>query len=254
MSGTELLEREATPNRAPPSVELRLLRAFELRRDGAPIALPISAQRLVAFLALHDRPLQRGYVAGTLWLDTTDERAGANLRSTLWRMGRAAPAVLTSTATHLALRSTTRVDVHELRLFARELVDPAARIDAVALRGEIVGALTHDLLPDWLADDFVLIEQERWRQLRVHALEALAARLGAVHRHGEAIDAALAAVAAEPLRESARRTLVSAHLAEGNMAEALRSYETFRALLDRELGLAPSAAMETLVAPLRSAG
>lgn len=57
-------------------VSLSLLDAFELRCDGEPVSLPPSAQRL---LALHDRPLLRPYVAGTLWLDTPDERASANL-------------------------------------------------------------------------------------------------------------------------------------------------------------------------------
>ena len=60
---------------------LSLLNAFELRCDGEVVGLPISAQRLLAFLALHERPLLRPYVAGTLWLEANDERAGASLRS-----------------------------------------------------------------------------------------------------------------------------------------------------------------------------
>jgi len=59
-------------------VSLSLLDAFELRCDGEPVSLPPSAQRLLALLALHDRPLLRPYVAGTLWLDTPDERASAS--------------------------------------------------------------------------------------------------------------------------------------------------------------------------------
>ena len=39
------------------AVRLRLLNAFELVRDGEPVPLPMSGQRVVAFLALHDRPL-----------------------------------------------------------------------------------------------------------------------------------------------------------------------------------------------------
>jgi DNA-binding SARP family transcriptional activator len=38
------------------------------------------------------------------------------------------------------------------------------------------------------------------------------------------------------------------HLAEGNVAEALRAYEHFRALLSDELGVAPSSHMRRLVA------
>jgi hypothetical protein len=66
-----------------------------------------------------------------------------------------------------------------------------------------VPVLSADLLPDWY-DDWVLLEAEDWRQLRLHALEALAGRLIALGCWGEAANAAGAAVRAEPLRESAR--------------------------------------------------
>ena len=54
--------------------------------------------------------------------------------------------------------------------------------------------------------------------------------------------------ALEPLRESAHRTVVCVHLAEGNVAEALRAYENFRTLLAHELGVRPSDHMRRLVA------
>ena len=62
----------------------------------------------------------------------------------------------------------------------------------------------------------------------------------------------MAAVLAEPLRESAQRALVSAYLAEGNCWEALRQYEAYKRLLHRELRLAPSALMLALIASLRA--
>ena len=51
----------------------------------------------------------------------------------------------------------------------------------------------------------------------------------------------------EPLRESAHRTLVRIHLAQGNVAEAVRAYESFRALLAADLGVEPTGQMNTLV-------
>ena len=56
-------------------------------------------------------------------------------------------------------------------------------------------------------------------------------------RGGEAIQAGLAAVAAEPLRESARRVLIRAYRAEGNVADAVRQFESFRTVLRDELGV-----------------
>ena len=44
--------------------------------------------------------------------------------------------------------------------------------------------------------------------------------------------------------------LVRVYLAEGNPSEALRCYERYRTRLGNELGLAPSAQMQALVADL----
>jgi DNA-binding SARP family transcriptional activator len=121
-------------------------------------------------------------------------------------------------------------------------------LDSGAEVGEPPAALLArgEILPDWY-DDWLVIERERFRQLRVHALERLCDRLTAAGRFAEAVDAGLAAVESEPLRESAHRALIRTHLAEGNACEALRQYRAFRELLRRELGLRPSELMEALV-------
>ena len=82
------------------------------------------------------------------------------------------------------------------------------------------------LLPGWY-DDWVVLERERLRQLQLHALDRLAAALLAAEEPGRALDAALVAVQADPLRESAHRIVVRIHLREGNALEALRAYERF---------------------------
>jgi SARP family transcriptional regulator, regulator of embCAB operon len=113
-----------------------------------------------------------------------------------------------------------------------------------------IAALSVDLLPDWY-DDWVLLEAEDWRQLRVHALEALAARLTASGRWGEAARAASAAVRVEPLRESAHAALIQVHLAEGNQSEAVRQFAHYRALLHAELRLEPTARLHQLMEGLQ---
>ena len=102
------------------------------------------------------------------------------------------------------------------------------------------------MLPDWY-DDWVLLERERFRQVRLHALEVLSRRLADQGRIGEAIDAAILAVTIEPLRESAHRAVIVLHLEEGNVGEAMRQFETYRTLLARDLGLEPSPALARLV-------
>ena len=73
-------------------------------------------------------------------------------------------------------------------------------------------------------------------------------RLTGAGRLKEALDVGLAAVAGEPLRESAQRALVRVHLAEGNVGEAIRQYRLYRRLLSEQLGIEPSRLMEDLVA------
>jgi DNA-binding SARP family transcriptional activator len=123
--------------------------------------------------------------------------------------------------------------------------------DGAELGMAAVPVLSADLLPDWY-DDWVLLEAEDWRQLRLHALEALAGRLIALGRWGEAANAAGAAVRAEPLRESARAALIQAHLAVGNQSEAVREFTRYRTLLDAELGLAPTPRLHELLERLHS--
>jgi DNA-binding SARP family transcriptional activator len=68
----------------------------------------------------------------------------------------------------------------------------------------------------------------------------MAKRLTLAGRHGEAVAAGLAAVRAEPLRESAHGALIDAHLAAGNRAAARHQFEQCRRILLDELGLEPS--------------
>jgi DNA-binding SARP family transcriptional activator len=66
-------------------------------------------------------------------------------------------------------------------------------------------------------------------------------------RYGEALLAGLAAVAIEPLRESAHRSVIDVHLAEHNQVEALRQYRAYEQLLRTQLALRPSAELRHLV-------
>ncbi|WP_336026748.1 AfsR/SARP family transcriptional regulator [Geodermatophilus sp. FMUSA9-8] len=216
----------------------------DARAVGRPVVedLPRSVQRLVAHLCLAGRP-SRAAVAGCLWPDVPDERAQASLRSTLWRLRRSAPGLVAATPDTLRLGAGVRVDVHELDAWADEVGDTSTGTDRLVLPPP---ALLGDLLPGWY-DDWVLLERDRLQQRRLHALETAAGRLCTAGRHAEAIEVAYLAIRAEPLRESAHRTLVRVHLAEGNLAEALRASAAFRDLLWRELAVPPSRRMQELV-------
>jgi DNA-binding SARP family transcriptional activator len=236
-----LEEHTETPRRGEPS--LQLLDSFELTCGGGRLELPLPAQRLLAFLALHDQPMLRGYVAGTLWLDSNEAHAAGSLRSALWRLRRLGLRLVEARGSRLELASVVAVDVKAVVAWARRVLDPSTE-----LRGTDVAPIWQpgQLLPDWY-EDWVEIERERLAALRAHALEALCHRLTAAGRFGEATEAGLAAVRDEPLRESAHRVLIGVHLAEGNRAAALQQYRAFTLLLRAEVGIAPSSRMEHLM-------
>jgi len=229
-------------------LELRLLGGFELRDRNRPVDLPHGAQRLLAFLALHERPLSRAFVAGTIWMDASSEHASANLRTALWRVRRPERPLVETTQSQIRLVSEVDVDVRVVTSSARRALERHATpgdIERLCASG--------DLLPDCY-DDWLLIERERFRQLRLHALEVLCDALTAAGEFGAAADAAYAAIACEPLRESAHRALIRTHIAEGNPGEALRQYEVFRQLIASGLQLVPSEAMERLVSSAMDRG
>ena len=227
---------------ASPTPRLALVGGFELILGRRPVPLPDRAQRLVAFLALRARPVERQQLAGLLWLDNTEHRAMANLRSTLWRVREVVPSLLLDVGRQLMLDPRVGVDFHEITRHAHSILDGAepARgwVEELSAAGE--------LLPDW-DDDWVMIERERLHQLRLHALELMCERLVTSGQFGWAIEACLAAVSAEPLRESAHRALIRAYLAEGNTGDAISHYRAYRQLMLDELGLEPSSQMEQLL-------
>ena len=221
---------------------------FWARGDALP-AERGGSQRLLALLALRDRALTRASVAGTLWPDSSEEHAHSSLRSALGRLSRVTRDAVVVTPLDLCLADSVTVDLRDARALAHRLLDPGA----VLLDGDLgvasVDVLSVEVLPDWY-DDWVLVEAEEWRQLRLHALEALADRLVAEGRFGEAAGAALACVRAEPLRETSRAAVIRVHLAEGNEAEALREFERYRALMQAELGLDPTPRLRGLISHL----
>jgi len=226
---------------------LTLLHAFGLKIGMNPVVLTSGAQRLVAFLALNKQLVSRAYVAGALWPETTDARANANLRSALWRVRQACAEIVNASPQRLGLTSRVVVDIEGAVAGAYRILDSTDSCEEV-LSTEMLSLLSTDLLQDWYEDDWVVEYRERFHHLRLHALEAMCERFAAAGRYGEAVQAGLAAVRAEPLRESAHRALVKVHLAEGNQVEATRQYDSFRSLLRRELGLGPSPAIEALFA------
>lgn len=192
----------------------------------------------------------RSAAAGTLWPEVSEDRAHASLRSAISRLTLVAHEAIVVSFQDIRLADDVTVDIRESRALAHRLLNPGDPERDGDLSDRAILALSADLLPGWY-DDWALIEAEDWRQLRLHALDALTERLIAAKRYADATSAALAAVKAEPLRETSHAALIRVYLAEGNRAEALAAFEDYRALLRAELGLEPSPLIQALVNDLQ---
>jgi DNA-binding SARP family transcriptional activator len=227
-----------------------LLGGFTLTVDGRPAdGIGGGAQRLLAFLALHDRAMARTSIAGILRPDVTTDRANDSLRSMLSRLDDVSRAAVTIDANGLALESHIAVDHVAARALAHRLLDPASADVPADLAAAAIATLSRALLPDWY-DDWIGSHCEDWRQLRAAALEALALRLLRADRFGEAEEAARAAMRVDPLRETPHAALIRIHLAHGNQSEALLAFTGYRTGLREALDIEPSAHLRELIATI----
>ncbi|MGH3797295.1 MAG: AfsR/SARP family transcriptional regulator [Pseudonocardiaceae bacterium] len=220
---------------------LRLFGGFRLEYAGTNVTVSLNGQRLLAFLGIRGNTTRAGS-AGTLWPEATEGRAHGSLRTTIWRLHRIGTPLVDSHAGVLTLAPDVRVDVHEFTAAAAR-IQRSAESDGEQIQVFTTG----ELLPGWY-DDWLLFERERLRQIRLHALEALVRQLTVRGQYARALDAALQCVQLEPLRESAHRAVLQIHLAEHNIAEALRHYELFRRFLREELGIEPSPELRDMLA------
>lgn len=235
--GVHVHQPQGSATRKEQEATVCLLDGPVVRRGSSLISIPDASQRVFAYVALREGRVDRRAVAGILWPECPESRASGNLRTALWRL-RASDADLMTTDGHwLTLTPHTRVDVTSLRRWAGRLISGRHERDDLTLTR--LDACLAELLPGWY-EDWVLFERERLRQRTLHALQLLSARLSEERRHAEAVEAAMSAVGLEPLRDSAQRALISAHLAEGNVAEARRALDRYAALLASELGVQPS--------------
>ncbi len=247
---TEISAPACGPRTCAPRVQL--FGSFRLTVDGGAVPVPLGVQRLLAVLALRER-MSRARVAGVLWPEAVQLQAQANLRKVCWRLPLAVPGhvLVQCVGRELQLHPAVASDVGELTaaVHRRGAAAPGSGphpLPRTALLHELARPEAVDLLPDWDApwlDD----ERERLRQLRLHALEEWSARLAELGDYTLALEVALTVLASDPLRESAHRAVIRVHLAEGNIQEARRAFAACTAVLDREIGVAPSQLTAALV-------
>lgn len=231
------------------TTEVALLGGFRLTRDGADVSVGSNGQRLLTLLACRPGPVLRRQVACLLWPDTSRARAFANLRMAVHRLERSCPGVVTATNSYLSLTREVWVDLTHADQIARQVLCTTGALHPVLLAEALRANWYDDLLPEW-DQEWLVAHRARYQQLRLATLEKLAQRLSATGNHGAAVHAALTAVHADSLRDSAHKTLVEACLAQGNRHEALTHFAEYQRIFRDRLGMEPAGSINQL---LRSA-
>lgn len=254
-------ESAAAPDAQPAGHQLILLGQPRVLRGGQPVALNTAkAIALLAYLALTGTPQRREHILALLWPESSAEAARKNLRNTLWTIRTTLGPDLLHAADRLALRVEVAVDVRRFeqaiapRAGLNSTSDPAARESietGLALyAGPLLDGLTLTDAPEfelWLSG-----ERERLSQLHIRALQTLVDLQRRARQWSQMLGTARRALAHDPLQEPLYRALMEAHARLGQRPEALRQYETLRALLDHELGVEPLPATEELRAAIVS--
>ena len=114
------------------------------------------------------------------------------------------------------------------------MVDVDRVRNAASIGGREVDLLLQDLLEDW-TDWWVRPFRFRWRQTRLHAIEATCRRLIDEGRNQEAACLADRILRSEPLRESTVRLRVEADIHLGRPAAATATASAYKARLEKEM-------------------
>lgn len=226
---------------------IRLLGHFEASTRGSPVSLPLQAQRVIAFLIISGVQVHRHELAGRLWPTTSEKRARGNLRTALWQIRTKASGAVRASRETVSLAGDVAVD-YRLLLDTPTNAEPGGWATPT-----MVARLRSDLLPGW-DEEWLIVERERIRQLRLRRLEEFSQRCLDIGQTQEAISAAYAAIGIEPLRESAHLALIGAHMADGNRAEAVRQVQWVESYFEAELGMGPSAAFQQRTSNLKLPG
>jgi DNA-binding SARP family transcriptional activator len=240
-------QRRSATTRAPhtdtpglTSHRVTVLGSFTLTSHGTAVPLGVDARRLVAYLAVHPRPQERSALAADLWPGTAADAAARLLSDAIAAVD--VPGLLAEDGPTLSLAAEVQVDLADALGLVRGL--PEIPVDDTP----DISLLAADILPGWTAS-WIAVERERFRQLRLHAVEERSLRLSAAGLHDEAVALAESAVKAAPSRESARRALIEAHLAQGNIAAAVAQYDDYRELLRSSVGGPDPSGLDGLLPP-----
>jgi predicted ATPase/DNA-binding SARP family transcriptional activator len=249
-------------------LEFVLFGPFEARVDGRPLDSfrTNKVQALLIYLLVESagglvERVGRASLMALFWPEMPRKSAQVNLRNALYHLRKAIPQAPGGPGDPVKFVLSDRQEIF-LNPEARYELDVASFIrlagsDEPQSLSAAAALYRGDFLADFYLEDSAGFESwaARWRaRLRRQLLEALDRLASHYLEAGQVRQAgkyARQALAVDNLRESAHRQLMVALAQMGRRAEAIRQYDRCRALLEKELGVAPAAETEAVLAAVQ---
>lgn len=232
---------------APARLEVRLLGGVEIILDGRRLRAfnSLRLQRFLALIVLRRDPQHRSRLAFELWPDSDEPQARTNLRKLLHDFRHSLPDI----------GEFVEIDNEIVRWIGTgpSEVDVLRLQDAMAAGDFELAARLYsgDLLPACY-DDWVIDERAKLRAQAYGAFVRLTEEAARRGDHKDTIRHTQRIIDLEPTDEAAVRFQMEAHLALGDRAAALRCYHRYAQMLERDLGVAPGAAIGAMYQQLRA--
>ena len=229
-------------------LEVNLLGEITIRLDGDPISRFRSQTEiaLLAYLAHSGQAHNRESLADLLWDAESTEQALSNLRTALARLRKQVGDTLLVTRKTIAITPTTHQQIDSARF--QSLLAGVGRDESAGsmnqlsqgldlYRGEFMAGFS---LPNAARfNDWLVIEQERIRQLALNGVRQLANWQEKQGNYAAGVLTIQRWLNWDSLDETAQQKLMSLLAYDGRTSEALGAYEKYRNLLQKEIGISP---------------
>jgi DNA-binding SARP family transcriptional activator/lipopolysaccharide biosynthesis regulator YciM len=227
---------------------VRLFGSPQLLLNGGVVSVPRRKSRaLIYYLATRSEPISRERLLAFFWPDAERASGQQTLRSTLYGLRKALGEALVIDDDSVSLSTDSEVDSRRLEQAVLHPTpsDNQVLVSALELyRGDFLAEFT---LPDSAEfEDWAATERERLRRLSLRGWTALSEAREAQGDFGGALDALNRALEKDSLQEDVQRAALRLHYLAGDRAGAIRRYDTFRRLLEEEMGVPPMATTRAL--------
>lgn len=252
-------------------LHLALLGELRVALNDVPVSGFVSskAQAMLCYLAVTGRPHTRTALAALFWADLPEDAAATNLRQVIANLRRLLEPYLLVTRQTVAFNTvapyTLDTSAFEQDLWGLEALEKPSSTSAVVLPDALAAlqqAVEHyngDFLKGFsvrdapMFDEWALVQQERYRELALHALHILVVRLMARGEYASALAYTSRELALDVWCEEAHRQMMLLLARTGRHTAALAQYERCRRVLWDELGVEPMPETTALYERIRTA-